>query len=77
MNPWTQFLGLLPKPPKQVGTVVSHDANGRHQIELPSGSMVFAKSSGIYATGDKVFVTDGVIDGKAPNLAATTQNVGP
>jgi hypothetical protein len=77
MNPWTQFLGLIPKPTKLAGVVVSCDSNNRHLVSLPTGGYVFGNSSTTYPNGTRVFVVDGVVTGKAPALTQIVQTVGP
>lgn len=66
LNPYKQFIDLLPKRPLLVGTVQAI-ASGVATIELPGGATIRAR--GEAAAGDHVFVRDGVIEGPAPILA--------
>lgn len=65
MNLFTQFKKLLPEHPLLVGDVVAV-GNDIATVQLPGGSQVTAR--GDVVTGDRVFLRDRVIEGKAPNL---------
>lgn len=74
MNPWTQFLDLLPKTPRMVGTVISH-VGELHYIQLPDGSQITATNQTAVPNGSSVFVKDGVIEGTAPSLPVVPMDV--
>ena len=64
-NPFKLLRDLLPDAPLQVGTVLSV-TSGVAAVELPGGGRLLAR--GTAATGQRVFVRDGLVEGLAPNL---------
>lgn len=72
MNPFVQFLQLLPKQPLLIGTVIS-SGSGTTQVELPGGARVTVRGAG--TVGGKVFVRNGLVEGEAPNLPTGTIEV--
>ena len=66
-NIYRELLGLLPSDPLLVGTVTTSHADGTVTLELPGGGPLRVR--GIAATGDRVFVRGGVVEGEAPALA--------
>ena len=65
-NVYEQFLQLLPDAPLQVGVVTEVGA-GVVTVQLPGGGTVRARGGA--ATGERVFVRDGVLEAVAPNLS--------
>lgn len=65
---WKRFLNLLPKVPRQIGTVISVDGDGLHIIQLTGGGFITCLSNTPFQIAEKVFVTDKKIEGKAPSL---------
>ena len=66
LNPYKQFIDLLPPRPLLVGTVTAI-ADGVATVQLPGGATIRAR--GQAAVADRVFVRDGAIEGPAPILA--------
>lgn len=64
-NLYEQFKSLIPEHPLQVGTVTSIATN-MAIVQLPGGDQITARGSA--QIGEKVFITNGVIEGPAPNL---------
>lgn len=64
-NPFRQFLDLLPKRPRLVGTVTAVDGDVA-TITLPGGGRT--QALGQATVDQRVFVRDGVIEGEAPTL---------
>lgn len=66
---WKRFIDLIPKPAKRVVTIVGIYPEGRYLVELLGGdNMNVLGAQGQYTLGDKVFLVDNVIEGKAPSL---------
>lgn len=72
-NLYRELLGLLPQDPLLVGTVTTSHADGTVSLDLPGGGTLRVR--GIAATGDRVFVRSGLIEGEAPALALLTLDV--
>lgn len=75
LNLYRVLQDLLPKRPLAVATVVS-TLSGQHStvVSWPGGAQSTVRGEG-YATGAKVFVRDGVIEGEAPALTSITIDV--
>lgn len=71
-NPYARLIGILPKRPLQVGTVVSVD-NGVAILELPGGGT--DKARGDASVGQHVFFRDGAIEGVAPALTDVSYDI--
>jgi hypothetical protein len=69
---WKRFLDLLPKEPRQAGTVIASLGPGRYRVSLIGGGVVEVRSGTGYSNGTRVFVKGGVIESSAPTL---TQSV--
>ena len=67
---WKRFVDLLPKPTKVVGAVSTVDGDGRYTLQLLGGAAIRARGISGFTVGDQVFVTNGVIEAKAPTLAS-------
>lgn len=65
-NLWKRLKQLLPEAQLLVGVVTATTAYGA-MVELPDGAVIIVR--GEAATGQHVFVRDGLIEGVAPNLA--------
>lgn len=65
MNLYKRFLDLLPKRPRQIGTVTSI-SNGTARITTLGGGVAMAV--GEATVGQRVYFRDGAIEGPAPNL---------
>lgn len=64
-NVYRDFLNLLPKRPRYVGTVTASSATGA-AVELSGGGVLYVL--GQATVGQRVFVRDGAIEGPAPVL---------
>ncbi|MDQ0609527.1 hypothetical protein QFZ83_003698 [Variovorax sp. W1I1] len=64
-NVYAAFLALLPSYPLQVATITAIDGEVA-RLELPGGGVLTAR--GVGAVGDQVFVRDGVIEAKTPEM---------
>lgn len=64
-NSYAAFIALLPKYPRQVATIVAIEGEVARLV-LPGGGLLTALGSG--EVGDQVFVRDGVIEAKAPDM---------
>jgi hypothetical protein len=58
---------VIPKSPRYVGTVTTHNGDGTSNVELPAGGVLRVRGQAV-AVGEKAFVQDGKIDGAAPDL---------
>ena len=67
INPWKEFQGLLPRPRRMIGTVISDNDNGSSTIELRDGSRMTAEGQGV-EVGKKVLVENRVIVRELPDL---------
>lgn len=69
-NFWNQFNDLLPKSPVLKGRVLSSvvSGGGLYDVELISGGVVRVSSTTDFPVETSVFIKDGVITGKAPEL---------
>ena len=73
-NPWTAFSKLMQGSPRWIGKVISY-SNGKAVVTTPVGSggggnEVVVCATSEYATDDYVFIKDGIVVSKAPNLRA-------
>lgn len=59
-NPWKEFQGLLPKPRRLIGTVVSHGGDGISMITLRDGSLLAVRGQGV-DVGKKALVENQTI----------------
>ena len=64
-NIYREFLALLPKRARYVGTVIASTPTGA-TVQLPSGGVLHVL--GAATVGQRVFVRDGAIEGPAPAL---------
>lgn len=64
-NVYSAFLALLPSYPLQIATITAIDGEVA-LLELPGGGVLTAR--GVGAVGDQVFVRDGVIEAKTPDM---------
>ncbi|MBY0572041.1 MAG: hypothetical protein K2P84_00035 [Undibacterium sp.] len=71
-NLYRIFKELLPQAPLLVGEVVSIHATFC-EIALPGGAIVSGRGNAVL--GSKVFLRDGVIEGKAPDLTVVTVEI--
>jgi hypothetical protein len=74
-NFWRRFADLLPKTPRNIGTVVSVLGSDRYVVQLMGGGVVQVTSSATFILADRVFITDKRIDSKAPNLPPVTIDI--
>lgn len=65
---WKAFNDLLPKQPRQLGTIAASLGAGRYRVELAGGGVIQVTAEGTYTAGDKVFIVGQVIESKAPSL---------
>ncbi len=71
-NIYREFLALLPKRPRYVGTVIASTPTGA-TVQLPGGGVLHVL--GQASIGQRVFVRDGAIEGPAPNLPYASAEV--
>ena len=64
---WNRFKSLLPSSPVLVGTVTTLHGNGTCTVTMPGGGTVRVVGESV-ATGKKVFIKDGIVQGEAPDL---------
>lgn len=72
-NVYRQLLDLLPEAPLLAGEVIVNHSDGTVTVELLGGGQLRAR--GVAASGDRVFVRDGVVEGPAPDLTAVVIEV--
>lgn len=65
-NPYKRLLGLLPRRPRLIGTVLAVD-DGTALVQQLGGGTQRVVGGGL-AEGDKVFFRDGAVEGPAPDL---------
>ena len=74
-NPWTLFKQLLPESKKWIGQIEGIDnTTGRVTVSVPEGlvSDIIVGGGENYSQGDYVFIKDGIITAKAPDLKSVT-----
>lgn len=75
VNIAARFKALLPKTDLKIGTVSSVNSNGTSNVLLLGGTInVVVRGTGVVA-GSKCFIKDGVIQGEAPNLVASSTTI--
>ncbi|WP_419833057.1 hypothetical protein [Endozoicomonas atrinae] len=67
-NIWQQFKALIPEGIRVVATITANNGNGTSQATLRDGSVITVKGKYV-GVGEKAFILDGEVKGKAPNLA--------
>ena len=72
MNPWTKFAQLIAPGAKQIVTVTTVGSDGTSVVTLRNGSSMRVAGDTV-ATGQKAFIQNGRIIGRAPDLPV--QNV--
>lgn len=72
-NFWNQFLDLLPKTPMLKGVVLSRIGSDSdlYDVTLISGGILRVSSATVFDDGTPVFIKNGVIVGKAPDLPSS------
>ena len=73
-NVYKQFEALLPRRPLEIGEVYAIGGDEAF-VTLPSGGVLRVRGATGYSLGDKVFVREGAIEGKAPSLPMQTIDV--
>jgi hypothetical protein len=76
MNPYAKFVELLPKQSQWVGKIMSISDTGIVSVNIPGSNTnvnVRGDGSNTYAQYDYVYIVDGVIQGKTPNLQTLLQ----
>lgn len=71
-NPYSRLRRLLPGAPLEAGQVIGTDAAGA-VVQLPTGALIHARGGA--QIGDHVYVRDGVIEGPAPALTGSDQEI--
>ena len=71
-NFWRKFSDLLPKTPRNIGTVISVLGGDKYLVQLIGGGVVQVTSPSEYVVTDRVFIVNMKIDSKAPNLTPVT-----
>lgn len=70
-NFWSRFLDLLPKAPRLLGDIATNTGNGNYVVTLLGGGTLNCRAVDItMQPGTRVFIKEGVIEGKAPALTA-------
>lgn len=72
MNIWNKLVGLLPKPTRLVATIATVVSDGRYSVSTSGGGDMPVKGESGLTVGTRVFVSDGIIQGKAPSLPTET-----
>lgn len=69
-NPYAKFLNLLPKQIKYIGKIYSIDSDGSVVVDNVSGTSKTNVKGGSdsYSVNDYVFIVDGVIVSKLPQV---------
>jgi hypothetical protein len=75
-NPWVALAKLLQDKPRWVGKVVSYSA-GKAVVTTPAGiggggDEIVVSATSEYAVDDYVFIENGIIQSKAPNLRSAS-----
>lgn len=75
-NPWVSFAKLLKDKPRWIGKVVSYSA-GKAVVTTPAGlggggNQIVVSATSEYAVDDYVFIENGIIQSKAPNLRSAS-----
>lgn len=73
LNPYSLFVGLLPKTPLKIATVIS--STDESTLVSMDGGLEFEVRGGGKTPGNKVFIRDGVIESDAPSLSAYTATI--
>ena len=66
-NPWKEFQGLLPKPRRMIGIVLSYNGVGASIIKLRDGSLLTVRGLGV-EVGKKVLVENREVVREVPDL---------
>lgn len=66
-NPYKLLLELIPKSDLIIG-IVQKISNGVATINIDGGGIIKARCNDSIKIGDKVFVKDNNVEGKAPNI---------
>ena len=74
MNPWVKFAQLLAPGAKQIVTVSSVGTDGTSVVVLRNGSAVRVAGDSV-AAGQKAFIQNGRVIGRAPDLPAQSVEV--
>ena len=74
VNPWRRFQLLANRQSRVVATVRDVGANGTSVVELRDGTRIVVRGAGV-EIGNKAYVVNGQIQGRAPNLPAYTVQV--
>ncbi len=77
-NPFAQFLDLIPKSKRTVAKITTADnGSGQVEVELPgTGQHLLVRSNGsnaIYPVGTFVYIVDGIIQARTPNISAVEE----
>jgi hypothetical protein len=73
-NVYKALIELLPQNPLLLAEVAAVYADGTLTVQFPGGGLQRVRGAG-FATGAKVFVRSGMVEGLAPNLSAVTIEV--
>lgn len=74
-NPWTIFIGMLPKTYRWIAEITAVGAGGRITVSIPGGTdaVVTNGDETTYAVGDFVFIENKTIVSKATSLKVIAQ----
>ena len=74
MNPWLDFVDLLPSEPIFVGLVITHIGLDRSRVELPTGEQIIVHGKDVDA-GNWCYIRNGRVQGPAPNITVVEVTV--
>lgn len=71
-NLWDQFLNLVPRRRRLIGTVTAHHANGTSSFQLPEGQTVIVRGQLNAEPPYRAWAVDGALESAAPNLTVVS-----
>ncbi len=74
MNPWKQLQSLIAQPPKQVGIIAAHNADGTSTVILTGGGQIRVNGQD-NAVNARVFIRNHEVVGSAPALPSETIDI--
>jgi len=76
-NPFVQFAKLFPFPDIFIVEIMVEYADGNFKVEDPAGQEFFVTGPDTYNVADFVYIRDGAITGKAPDLTPSSDQYVP
>jgi hypothetical protein len=71
-NLWDQFLDLIPRRRRLVGTVTAHHPDGTSSFQLPGSQSVVVRGQLDATPPYRAWVVDGAVESAAPNLTVVS-----